>query len=55
MQNVPNFLCFKIKALFSISPKVFFLSKNKKSGQKVLSGVVKYLSVDKKEPFIDVY
>jgi len=26
-----------------------------KSGQKVLSGLVKYISVDQKEPFIDIY
>jgi hypothetical protein len=45
---------FKIKALFSGSPK-FFLSKKKKSGQKVLSGLVKYMSVDQKEPSIDIY
>jgi len=29
------------------------LSKKKKSGQKVLSGLVKYISVDQKEPFIE--
>jgi len=38
-----------MKAIFSRSPKIF-LSKKKKSGQKVLSGQVKYISVDPKEP-----
>jgi len=43
---------FQIEALFSRSPKIFF-EKKKKSGQKVLFWLVKYISVDQKESFID--
>jgi hypothetical protein len=54
MQNVQNLLCFVDKSTFFKVTKIF-LSKKKKSGQKVLSGLVKFTSVDTKEPFTDIY
>jgi hypothetical protein len=47
MQNVQNLHCF----LFSFfqGHQKFFLSKKKIIGQKVLSGLVKYKSVDQKK------
>ncbi len=52
MQNAQNYK--KDKSTYFRVTKIF-LSKKKKSGQKVLSGLVKYMSVDQKEPSIDIY
>jgi len=54
MQNVQNLLYFLDKSTFFKVTKRF-LSKKKKSGQQVLFGIVKYTSVDQKEPFRDIY
>jgi len=54
MQNVQNFIYFLDKSNFVMVTKIF-LSKKKKSGQKVLSRLVKNISVDPKEAFIDIY
>jgi hypothetical protein len=54
MQNVPNLLCFLDKSTFFKVTKNIFVKKKKKRGQKALSGLVKYTSVDPKEPFTDI-
>jgi len=52
--NVQNLLCFLDKSTFIKATKNIFVKKEK-SGQKVISGIVKYISVDPKEPFTDIY
>ncbi len=47
MQNVQNLLCFLDK-----SPKNILIKKEER--QKVLAELVKYISVDPKEPFTDI-
>jgi len=54
MQNVKNLLYFLDKSTFFRVTKIF-MSKKKKNGQKVLTGIIKYKSVDQKDPFIDIY
>ncbi len=54
IRNVLNLLCFLNKSTFIKCTKKVFVKKGK-SGQKVLSGPVKYISVDPKEAFIDIY
>jgi hypothetical protein len=54
MQNVQMLLSSLDKSTFFKVSKIFFVKK-KKSGQKVLSGLVKNISVDRKEPVKYIY
>ncbi len=54
MQNDQNLICLLNKStFFNVTKKIW--SKKKKRGQKSLSGMVKYISVDQKELFIDIF
>jgi len=54
MQNVQNLLCFQDKSTsFKVTQNIFVKKEDK--WEKVLSGLVKYISVEQTEPFIGIF